>query len=536
VSSPQAVDLALVGGAVRTLDSAAPAASALAIRSGEFLAVGTDAEIRALGSAAETIDLQGASVVPGLVDSHIHPILGAEETRGADLTGARTLDAVRAALAAEQRRSVSVWVLGWGLDYDVFRKTGIRGDLLEDAVGGAPAFVMFMDLHTGVATPRALALAGVDGPRTFDENAEVVCVDGLPTGELRESAACALVQNAIPSLTAGERYRLYADTLRRFAEVGLTGLHAMDGTPETFDLLHELEANDDLCVRIVVPFWIRPDHSPKDWDELAARRRQLTGRRFRGGVAKFFIDGVIDAGTGWLFEPDTLGEGTLPFWPDPEHYRRAVARFAGAGFQCATHAIGDRAVHETLNAYRSAGAAHGIRHRIEHIETVRPYDLHRFAAEGVVASMQAQHMMWLDPDRDDNWSRRLGPERCDRAFPIRSLRESGALVTLGSDWPVAHFDPRLGLAAARLRRPPGERDRRPYDDEVLDGLAALEGYTSAAAHTIGEDDRLGRIAPGYAADLTVFSEDPVSCDPDELPSLPVLLTVVDGEVTHRAQA
>lgn len=535
MSGSQAVDLVLVGGAVRTLDPAAPAASAVAVGAGEILAVGSDAEIRSLGRAAEAIDLRGASVVPGLVDSHIHPILGAEDTRGADLTGARTLDAVREALAAERRSTGGDWVLGWGLDYDVFRDTGIRGDLLEDAVGGAPAFVMFVDLHTGVATPRALSLAGVDGPRAFDENAEVVCAGGVPTGELRETAACALVQAAMPSLTTGARYRLYADALRRFAEVGLTGLHAMDGTPATFDLLHELEANDDLCVRVVVPFWIRPDHTPADWDELVAQRH-LAGRRFRGGVAKFFIDGVIDAGTGWLFEPDTLGEGTLPFWPDPAHYRRAVARFAGAGFQCATHAIGDRAVHETLNAYRSAGATHGVRHRIEHIETVRPYDLHRFAAEGVVASMQAQHMMWLDPDRTDNWSRRLGPERCDRAFPIRSLRESGAVVTLGSDWPVAHFDPRVGLAAARLRRPPGERGRAPYDDEALDGLAALEGYTSAAAYTVGDDDRLGRIAPGYTADLTVLAEDPVSCDPDELPSLPVLLTVVDGEVTHRAQA
>lgn len=535
VSGSQAVDLALVGGAVRTLDPALPASSAVAIAGGRILAVGSDAEIRALGSASETIDLHGASVVPGLVDSHIHPIMGADDTRGADLTGLRTLDAVREALAAEHRRTDGDWVLGWGLEYDVFRDTGIRGDLLDDAVDGAPAFAMFMDLHTGVATPRALTLAGVDGPRTFDENAEVVCVDGAPTGELRESAACALVQAAMPSLTADERYRLYADTLRRFAEVGLTGLHAMDGTPETFALLQELEANGDLCVRIVVPFWIRPEHTPADWDALIAQRH-LSGQHFRGGVAKFFIDGVIDAGTGWLFEPDTLGEGMLPFWPDPEHYRRAVARFAGAGFQCATHAIGDKAVHETLDAYRSAGAAHGVRHRVEHIETVRSSDLQRFAAEGVVASMQAQHMMWLDPDRDDNWSRRLGPERCERAFPIRSLRESGAVVTLGSDWPVAHFDPRVGLAAARLRRPPGERDRRAYDDEALDGLAALEGYTSAAAYTVGEERRRGRVASGYAGDLTVFAGDPVSCDPDELPSLPVLLTVVDGEVTHRAQA
>jgi predicted amidohydrolase YtcJ len=401
-------------------------------------------------------------------------------------------------------------------------------------VQGSPTFVMFVDLHTALATPRALALAGVDGPRAFEENAEIVCSDGAPTGELREPAATDLVQDAMPSLTEQARYRLYVDALRQFAAVGITGAHAMDGDLSTLDLLCELEANDDLVTRLVAPFWIRPEFERDDWDAFVPHR-DVAGRRFRGGVAKFFIDGVIDAGTGWLYEPDTEGEGTLPFWPDPAHYRAAVERFARAGFQCATHATGDRGVREALDAYRAAGAAPGIRHRIEHIETLQAADLPRFAAEGVVASMQAQHMMWLDPDRDDNWSRRLGVERCDRAFPIRSLRESGAVVALGSDWPVARYDPRIGLAAARLRRPPGVRERRPYDDEALDGLAALEGYTIGAATAVGDDRRLGRVAPGFAADLTVFAEDPVVCDADDLPALPVLLTVVDGEIVHRAE-
>ena len=149
--------------------------------------------------------------------------------------------------------------------------------------------------------------------------------------------------------------------------------------------------------------------------------------------------------------------------------------------------------------------------------------------------MQAQHMLWCEPDRSDNWSRRLGPERSapGRAFPIRSLQESGALVALGSDWPVARFDPRLGLSAARLRRPPMELDRQPYDDEAIDAVSALAGYTTSAAATIGEEARLGRIRTGFAADLTVFAEDPVECVPDELPALPVVLTVVDGQVVHR---
>jgi predicted amidohydrolase YtcJ len=531
------IDLALVGARIRTLDPEQPAASALAIADGEIVAVGSDAEVRELGAATETIDLHGAVVVPGLTDSHIHPLQGALETRGADLRDLTSLEEVRDAVAAERRRCApGQWVLGFGAEYGVFRESGIRGELFEDVVEGAPALLTFMDLHTAVATPRALELAGVTGPQSFSENAEIVCHEGVPTGELREWAAVATVERAMAQLTDAERYSLHTAALREHAAAGLTGGHAMDGTLDTHDLLREFEANGDLVQRFVVPFTIVPESDLDEWSELLPYR-DARGRRWRAGVAKFFIDGVIDTGTGWLYEPDSEGEGMLPFWPDPQHYRRAVATFARAGFQCSTHATGDRGVREALDAYREAGAAplRG-RHRIEHIETLQPQDLPRFAAEGVVASMQAQHMLWCEPDRSDNWSRRLGLERSapGRAFPIRSLRESGALVALGSDWPVARFDPRLGLAAARLRRPPGDRDRSPYDGQAIDGLAALEGYTTSAAVTVGEEGRLGRIRPGFAADLTVFAEDPVKCDPDELPELPVVLTVVDGEIVHRA--
>jgi predicted amidohydrolase YtcJ len=531
------IDLALVGARVCTLDPERPGAAAIAIADGEIVAVGSEAEIGELGAATETIDLHDAVVVPGLTDSHIHPLQGALDTRGADLRDLASLADVRVAVAAERRRCApGQWVLGFGLEYGVFRESGIRGDLFEDVVEGSPALLTFMDIHTAVATPRALELAGVTGPQTFSENAEIVCREGAPTGELREWAAVATVERALPELTHADRYALHAAALREHAAAGLTGGHAMDGTLATHGLLRELEANGDLVQRFVVPFTIVPESQQDDWTELLPHR-DARGRRWRAGVAKFFIDGVIDTGTGWLYEPDSEGEGTLPFWPDPQHYRRAVATFARAGFQCATHATGDRGVREALDAYRQAAAAplHG-RHRIEHIETLQPQDLPRFAAEGVVASMQAQHMLWCELDRSDNWSRRLGPERSapGRAFPIRSLLESGALVALGSDWPVVRFDPRLGLAAARLRRPPGERDRSPYDDEAIVGLAALAGYTTNAAATVGEQERLGRIRPGFAADLTVFAADPVECDPDELPELPVVLTVVDGDVVHRA--
>lgn len=528
------LDLALVNGRVRTLDPEQPTATAVGIADGTIVCVGSDADVRAhCGEATTVVDLDGAAAVPGLIDAHFHPFLGAEATRGADLMEARTLDDVRRLIAAEHARcGPDGWVLGFGLDYNVFSESGTSGELIADAVGGGPALLTFIDMHTGLATPKALELAGIDGPRSFTEHAEIV-VDaaGRPTGELREAGAIDLVRAAMPELTADARHRLYADALRSFAATGITGLHAMDGDLETLETLRALEAAGDMATRIVSPFWINPDSTEAEWEAFAAER-DARGRRWRGGVAKFFIDGVIDSGTGWLFEPDSEGEGMSPFWPDPARYREAVRFFADRGFQCVTHACGDRAVHEALNAYREAGAAPGIRHRIEHIETLQPDDLPRFAAENVIASMQIQHMMELTPDRNDNYCRRLGDERCDRAFPARALAESGAHLALGSDWPVARFDPREGLAATRLRRAPGATHRAAFDDQALDALAALRGYTCDAAAAVGEGDRFGRLRAGMAGDVTVFATDPVDCPADELMQNAVLLTVVDGEIVH----
>jgi hypothetical protein len=424
------------------------------------------------------------------------------------------------------------WIAGFGLGYELFAETGIDGALLEEAAGGRPVILQFVDLHTAIATAAALGAAGITGPRQFGEHAEIVCRDGAPTGELRELAAVDLVAAAMRAASPADPYASARESLARLAAAGITGVQVMDGDLARLDLLRELEGNGHLTVRVVTPFWLKPESGRSDWEEFAAHRDE-GGRRWRAGVAKFFIDGVIDSGTAWLFEPDSEGEGTEPFWPDPTRYREAVRFMAGSGFQCVTHACGDRAVREALDAYREAAASPRGRHRVEHIETIQPEDLGRFAVEDVTASMQAQHMMWLEADRSDNWSRRVGPERCERAFPTRTLIESGAHLTLGSDWPVARLDPREGMAAARLRRPPGLRDRMPFDDQAISPLQALQGYTLWPAIAVGEAADSGSLAIGKRADLTVFAVDPVECDADELPADEVLMTVVDGEVVHR---
>ena len=216
---------------------------------------------------------------------------------------------------------------------------------------------------------------------------------------------------------------------------------------------------------------------------------------------------------------DRDGEGTEPFWPDPGRYAEVVARAARAGFQCATHAIGDRAVAAALDAYRDAGT-HGLApHRIEHLETMRDAELARLAAEGVAASMQPLHAEGLDEPGPFNWRERLQPAQVEAGFRWGDVRRSGAILALGSDWPVASFDPRPGLAWARLRRAPGRPEREPFlPGQRLSALEALEGYTSEAARIVGEAHLNGRIAPGLRADLTGLGADPVDCPADDLPA------------------
>ncbi len=501
------------------------------------VAVGSDAEVRERCDArTELVDGSAISLVPGLVDSHIHPFL-VEQTAGADLTRCTTLAEVQAELERERQAAGDGdgWILGWGLEYGVFDDVPVSSSAIESAVDGAPALVTFFDQHTALASRRALDLAGVDGSRTFAEGAEVVLLDGQASGELREDAAIDLVRRMLPRLSEEERYARIRERQRSFAAAGLTSAHAMDGSPRTHDLLRELEANGDLLLRTVSPFWVKPETPFEEMEEWLPLR-DAHGDLWRGGVAKFFIDGVIDTGTGWLYEPDTLGDGTAPFWPDPDRYARAVRLFAEAGFQCTTHATGDYGVRAALDAYRAAGAAPGVTHRVEHIETLQDDDLPRFAAESVAASLQPLHMQWRREDLGDSWARRLGPERCARAWRAADLLRSGAVVPLGSDWPVAQYDPRIGLAWARLRRTPGDPGAPVFEPEqVLSGLEALGGYTAEAARVAGEAAVAGTIAPGCRADFTGFAADVVDTPADELPDLPVLLTVVAGRVVHEAE-
>lgn len=517
--------------------------TALALSAGRISALGDNRAMRALADSTTTvIDLNGAVVTPGLVDGHIHPVTGAELTHGLDLSGCADLDAVRDALAREVRTlAPGAWLHGWGLDPNVFGDGPVEAAALGPVLDGVPALLLLFDAHSMLASPRALELAGVEGPRTFDQSAEVVCDDaGRPTGLLLEDAACALVERVAPQPTRTQRRDRLAAALRSMAATGLTGGHVMDANGDSLALYAELDAAGELPMRLRVAPWCQPG---ADTEALHALIEQQGGGGTLWQVAgvKLFMDGTIDNGTAWLEHPDCHGESTHAFWPDPAAYTHVIGELHRAGVPTATHAIGDAAVRHALDAIEKAQAGGapgtgGVRHRIEHIETVPDDTLLRFAALDVIASMQPTHCTdFTRADHTDNWSRRLGEERASRAWRCRDLWNSGATVVLGSDWPIAPYPPLGVMAGARHRRPSRDLSRPAHGPEqALTALEALQGLTVNAARAAGEERQAGRLAVGHRADLTVFADNPLTTAATDLPDLPVLLTVLNGHPTHRA--
>ncbi|MET4620279.1 putative amidohydrolase YtcJ [Arthrobacter sp. 2762] len=542
-------DLIVLADTIHTLDdrpanSFRPDIQAVAVSAGMIAAVGSreDAqEWRKPGT--RVVDLGGATLTPGLVDCHIHPVFGLDLTIGCDLSGASTLAEIRALLLAESARfAESVndggWLRAWGLNPNAFGPVPLHRSVIDEVSGGRPAMIRLFDGHSALANSRALEVAGIRGRVEFEQSAEVVCdADGVPTGMLLEAAAIELVQRHIPKESFEERKTRLGNLLRDFARSGLTGGHIMDHDEESTALFQALEADGELPLRLRSAPWCMPGTGEAEWKQLS-RTVGTGGRRWSIEAIKLFVDGTVDNGTAWLYEPDLYGQSTAPFWPRPEEYTAAVRYFASRGIPTATHAIGDAGVEHVLDALESlrgvvpSDVLRQTVHRIEHIETVPDQLVERFQHAEVVASMQPTHCTHYSvADHSDNWSTRLGKVRADHAWRCRDLREAGVTVGIGSDWPIAPYEPLPIIADAQLRRRSGYPEQEPIaPSQALTALQALEGYTSHAARAAGLWDVSGSITVGKRADFTAFERDPLTTAPDELAASSAVGTFVGGEI------
>ncbi len=551
---PDKADIIITNGRVLTMNPDQPRAQAVALAQGRIIAVGMDADVTMLaGPQCRVIDAQGRTVLPGLIESHLHLFMGGSELSHLQLLGVRGPDAlgkaIRAYAAANPDRPV---IMGQGCDYDIYDRALTRHDL-DAILPDWPVLLLAADHHTGWANTAALKAAGILQGKTLTPGNEIVMGDdGLASGELREFEAKlpVLALSGEHRITAGlatgaepepapTTADLAADCvpmargLAHCARNGLTSLINMDGNIYTLRVLAALRDQGKLTARVRVPFHYRNYRKPADLEYASQMTAAYNDDWLSSNFVKFFMDGVVDSGTAVMINdyPDTPGWRGDPLHA-PEDFAAAVTEADRRGLQIAVHAIGDGAVRRVIDGYEQARKTNGprdARHRIEHIELIDRSDIPRMAALGIIASIQPCHVPGALDFPLQPTLNKIGKARWDDAYLCRSLQEAGVKLVFASDWPVADVNPLRGIQAA-LQRPvfDGARDERIGLHDVL------AAYTIGGAYAEHTEDRKGMLKIGYLADVIILDGDIEQTAHDRIGAMSVTKTICGGEIVWDA--
>lgn len=540
------------GGAVYTLDSDRPWATAIAVRGDRIIAVGSDEDTTAAaGPEARIVELAGRMVLPGFVEGHIHPLTGALMTSGADLQVPTHDDVLRAVGDYAAKNPAGV-VRGFGWRMDMVGPGGPRREELDTVVADRPVLLFSVDAHSMWVNSEALRQAGitretpdpVPGFSYFarDENDD-------PTGFVLEAPAMLQVLAGIEPLTSAALTDMLTRWAARAAEAGITavfdaGLLPTEEDPDGLASLYtDLEAAGLLPFRVVVSHLAKG--APIDGAVSATLRltERLGTNLVRGGVLKILGDGTLEGHTGYLLEPyaDKPGEvGQSPF--TEQQWHQLVAEADAAGLDVHVHAIGDRTVRLALDAIEAAIAvnpARDRRHTIAHLELVADADLPRFARLGVIAQFSANWMA-ADPGNTGITRTRCGDARYSTIYRPRVLADDGVTIALGTDWPAASwfstFKPLDAIETAVTRRCVGDPDMPVLEPaaECLDLSQALYAATMGPARQLRLDHLVGSLEPGKRADLVVLQHNLFEVEPHRIAATAVEMTMMDGRFTHRS--
>jgi predicted amidohydrolase YtcJ len=495
---------------------------ALALSGDSIAALGPEAELRHAFPHAREERLPGGTLLPGLLEGHVHVELLGQRQRQVDLTGAASLAEALDRIGAWAARHPEGWILGLGWDQNGWGAFPTAAEL-DRVTAGRPACLRRIDCHSLWVNGAALRQAGIDATTPDPEGGSLLRdASGAPSGILVDHAQ-ALVQRVIPPAPAREREACILAGLSALRALGFTSVCDMGLglDAEGLELYRRLALAEALPARVFAYLLGEPE-LPRA--ELSRRRATDTGLFQVQGV-KYFADGALGSRGARLLAPYADAPESLGLWTtDFEALRGSVAEVLRAGYQPSIHAIGDAAVRAVLDLYEALGPFPGLPPRLEHAQVVAPADWPRFGALGVAAAVQPRHCT-------DEWSwtpLRLGPERASEAYPWQPIRAGGALLGLGSDAPIAEAEPFGTLASAESRRDARELPQGGYlPEHALSRAEAVDGYTRANAELLGRKD-LGRLAPGAKADLCWVEADLARCSVPELRRLRAGRTWLNG--------
>lgn len=546
-SKPVPADLIIHGGPIYTAEAGSARVEAVTIKGDTIQFAGTLAEAqRYQNEQTQVIDLGGATMTPGFIESHGHIMGVGYNEMNLDLMSVKSYDElVEKVREAVAKAEPGQWILGRGWHQDKWDKKPevmVKGFQTHEKLSAVspnnPVYLSHASGHAGFANAKAMQLAGVNQlsveklTAELHEGGEIIRdKNGNPTGIFNERAQ-GLIRKVIPENTLESNTKALELAMDACARNGLTGFHDAGASRENIELFQSFAASGKLKSRLYVMITGFDRQLIRDWYKRGALidPRGVTVRSI-----KLNCDGALGSRGAWLLEPysdrpDFSGMATFPMDSVLSTSRDALKY----GFQVCSHAIGDRANREVLDRYETAfkenPAIKDHRFRIEHAQHLHPIDIPRFAKLGVIPAMQAIH---LSSDRP--WAiERLGEKRIkEGAYMWQSLLKSGAKVINGTDAPVEPLTPIASFYASVTRQTlKGEPAGGFEPEEKMTREQALRSYTIDAAYGAFEEKVKGSIAPGKLADFTVFSQDIMTVPDDQLLNTRVLKTILGGKVVY----
>jgi predicted amidohydrolase YtcJ len=513
---------------IYTQNPASPFAEAIAIHQGRILACGSLDEVEAYEIPGATRqDGHGAFLMPGLTDSHIHLQLFAESQLKVDCETDTLQECLSLVARHAQNIPAGEWILGHGWNQHSWDEGFGTAAMLDAVAPDNPVYLTAKSLHAGWCNTAALRLMGVD-TATSDPQGGRFGRDtgGNPDGILFESAM-ECIEPLLPQPTLERTTAAIQKAQLTLWRCGITGVHDFD-TTLCFQALQTLHRECRLHLRVLKSVPLEKLSAAID----AGIQTGFGDDMLRIGSVKLFADGALGPRTAAMLSPyenDPQNRGML--FLDQEEVYETGRLASAAGISMAVHAIGDRANHEVLQGYarlrqyEEENHLPRLRHRIEHVQALHPDDLLLLARLGITASMQPIHLPsdWQAANR--NWG-----SRSESTFTFRSLMHTGTTLAFGSDAPVESPNPFWGVQAAITR---SNADAKPeggwYPDQKLTLEEALHGFTTGAARAAGCENILGRLMPGYLADMVMLPQDIFTIPVHELRIIQPLATMVNGE-------
>lgn len=540
IAAPLAATHVFLHGAVWTADPDSAWAQAVAVAGSDILYVGDDEGARAyVGEGTRVHDLTGKMLLPGFHDAHAHVFAAGGALGECDLQDQRDLTLLRAALdtcAANRDYGPDEWVIGYRWPLAAFEHGAPPKAWLDEAFAGRPAFFLDSFAHSGWVSSRALEIAGIDAMTPDPPQGRIEHgPDGQPNGVLRDDAM-ELVTRHMPQRTDAQMAESLARGLAEAARFGITAYidPGIDGHQAS--IYRQTDLAGGLSARVLASLSPNQEAASRFDEEiwpLVAQRKTLESGRFKTHSVKVYIDGVIETETSFMLEPYHSGANFPPFYP-PDELNELYRKLDAEGVQIHTHAIGDAAIRQALDAYAYARAANGPndnRHQIVHLQLIDEADIPRFAELGVAANFQG---LWAYPDDYIDMAVPLvGEKRVQQFYRLASVQRAGGLLVGGSDWDVSSLNPLDAIETVVRRQDPWAANGPELGEgERIDLETALAMYTRNAAYVMRLDTKTGMLKPGMLADLVVLDRNLFDIPPAAINEAVVELTLVGGEIVY----